>query len=195
MRSVAWERCARPRGFSLLELCAVLVIVGVLVTFSVAAYRREILRAKAAATIQELTQIRLALIRFEADCGGLPPWSKRGGDPGLCYAPAYASGTWGGPYLDRWSGTTPLGGVVVYQARGGPSDVAPASLSVDGLSSDETGVLSPMLDQTFGTDLGSTTRVGTRVIRRRARVLPPTGRPGTVLDPAAPAAPAPASAP
>jgi general secretion pathway protein G len=165
------------RGFSMLELLSVLVIVGVLTAHLVAGYRSAILRAKATATVQELTTIRIGLLLFEADCGGLPSWTQPGGDPGLCYAPTYAVGRWHGPYLRSWPATTPLGGRVVYMGQGGTSDVEPPLLRVDGLSAEKARLLGGMAANAFG-PAGRAGRGGTSF--DRGSVTSIVGTPGNV---------------
>ena len=148
------------RGFTLVETAGLLVVVAILASMMYTGYRHYVIRARAAATVQLLTLIQIAMIRFEADCGGLPRWDGSIGDPGLCYAPADVRDRWGGPYLNSWPQTTPLGGTVVYTGIADSTGESPPQLSVAGLSPQDAEVLSNLARDAFGSHLIPQSGVG-----------------------------------
>jgi general secretion pathway protein G len=160
-RDAAPRAMARQRGWTLTELAATLAVLGILGALGYAEYGRYVMRAKAIATVEQLTVVRIAMIRFEGDCGMRPMPSADGGDPGLSHAPAVPVAGWEGPYLDSWPGTTPLGGHVLYMAAG-PSPGETAALRVDGLSAVAADMLFQTARTTFGDGVEASSQTGAK---------------------------------
>ena len=117
-------------GFTLIEMAVVLTLLGVLTVLVILTTQRLIQRARASATATQMVFMRTALLNLAANCEGLPPTARSGGDPGLTYQPAGAA-CWSGPYLAHWPATTPFGRGTTFQYRG-EAGVA-AQLSVESL--------------------------------------------------------------
>src|SRR5262245_63233575 len=67
--------CARPvaqRGFTLLELMFAVVILGLLTTAGVAGYRMYVVRMETSRALSDISEIQLAVDRFELARGTLP---------------------------------------------------------------------------------------------------------------------------
>jgi prepilin-type N-terminal cleavage/methylation domain-containing protein len=105
------------RGVTLLELLAVLLIIGILSTMATGVYIGESRRARLAATKDLIRQLELAITRYEIDLGSLPPSGSgdlstpaaRNNGSGLLHAALVhsmsgnstvpASPLWRGPYI------------------------------------------------------------------------------------------------
>ncbi|HSC05925.1 MAG TPA: prepilin-type N-terminal cleavage/methylation domain-containing protein [Steroidobacteraceae bacterium] len=66
---------AAQRGFTLLELMFAIVVLGVLSTAGVAGYQRYVARAQTARAVADISEIQLAVDKFELNNGGALPAS------------------------------------------------------------------------------------------------------------------------
>src|SRR5690606_27369396 len=121
----------RRRGFSLMELLLVLVILGVLAALVVPKFANRSQQARETAAKSDVSSIETALGAFEIDNGRYPNTEE--GLQALISAPAGLE-SWRGPYLSRGVPKDPWGNEYVYrypaQLSGGDFDIY--SLGPDG---------------------------------------------------------------
>lgn len=67
------RRTQRTRGFTLVEVMVVVVIIGVLAAMSLPAYRRITMRSKTAAVVNDLRSFSTAFITYSLQNGHYPP--------------------------------------------------------------------------------------------------------------------------
>jgi len=82
---------APRRGFTLLELLLILLIIGILTTLVLPNYRRSQLRAHGADIVTRIEAVNVALKEYEADHDSLPTGTATAG----------AAPAWLRPYLTR----------------------------------------------------------------------------------------------
>jgi len=106
----------RRRGFTLVELLLVLVILGVLAAIVIPKFSGRTQQAKEQAAVTQISTFRTALDAFEVDNGYYP--KGRSGLQDLITQPRDAQ-NWRGPYLqsDRVP-SDPWGGEYVYECPG-----------------------------------------------------------------------------
>jgi general secretion pathway protein G len=106
----------RRRGFTLVELLLVLVILGVLAAIVIPKFSGRTQQAKLQAAITQISTFRTALDAFEVDNGYYP--KGRSGLQDLIVQPRDAQ-NWRGPYMqtDRVP-LDPWGGEYVYECPG-----------------------------------------------------------------------------
>jgi general secretion pathway protein G len=105
----------RRRGFSLMELLLVLVILGVLAALVVPRFANRSQQARETAAKADVSSIETAIGAFEIDNGRYP--STEEGLQALITAPA-ALDAWHGPYLSRGLPKDPWGNEYVYRYPG-----------------------------------------------------------------------------
>jgi general secretion pathway protein G len=103
------------RGFSLMELLLVLVILGVLAALVVPRFANRSQQARETAAKADVSSIETAIGAFEIDNGRYP--STEEGLQALITAPA-ALDAWRGPYLSRGLPKDPWGNEYVYRYPG-----------------------------------------------------------------------------
>lgn len=114
------------RGLTLVEMLAVIVIIGILASIIAPNAVVSIEKSKVAATLADFQAIKGAALGYYADTGSWPPTEASGSDPGLVSKTGNPSG-WNGPYLDRWAVNCPLGNKYTY-SRG---ENLPTGLNMD----------------------------------------------------------------
>lgn len=71
----------RSRGFTLVELCTVLVIIGLLIRVALPNYRNMVRNARAAQVVGDMIAIRAAVFAYYAETGTWPVESATGAIP------------------------------------------------------------------------------------------------------------------
>jgi len=112
------QRRRRPledRGFTLIELMLVLVILAILAGIVVPRFANRSQQAKVTAAGTDIANIEVAIDSFEVDCGRYPTTEE--GLMALMAQPANAKG-WHGPYLKKANPTDPWSNPYVYRYPG-----------------------------------------------------------------------------
>ena len=109
------RRNRAARGFSILELLLVLVIIAILAGIVGVRFAGQSGKAKVSAAEAQITNFSTALKRFEIDTGGFPTTQQ--GLDALYEQPGNLEG-WAGPYLDKRVEADPWGNDWQYKAPG-----------------------------------------------------------------------------
>ena len=118
------------RGFTLLELLVVMVIIGLLAGFVAPRYFSQVGKSQVKAARAQIDALDKALEQFRLDAGRLPTTEE--GLAALNAAPPNMTG-WAGPYLKKAVPADPWGHPYVYAAPGTHSnDFDLSSLGKDG---------------------------------------------------------------
>jgi general secretion pathway protein G len=115
MRQFEPRRKAQRRGFSLIELLLVLVILGILTAIVVPKFAGRSEEARITAAKTAIRNIEFQLEAFEVDCGRYPTEAE--GLEALTEEPADVQ-NWKGPYLSRGVLKDPWGNAFVYVQPG-----------------------------------------------------------------------------
>jgi len=101
----------KQRGFTLLELLVVLLIIGMLVAYVGPKYFGEVGKSQTQVAAAQLEGFGQALDQFRVDTGHYPSASE-----GLAalYAPPGSEPHWNGPYLKKAVPVDPWGNAYVY---------------------------------------------------------------------------------
>jgi general secretion pathway protein G len=105
------------RGFTLIELMVVVLIIALLAGFAAPPVLNKLRGAKVNLAKPKMTFIENALKQFELDCGRLPDESG-GGLEALLTAPPELEDKWRGPYLKQSQLLDPWGNPYLYVREG-----------------------------------------------------------------------------
>lgn len=119
----------RTRGFTLLELLVVLVVLGLLVSIVGPRYFSQLGKSEAKAAQAQLASIAKALDLYRLDVGRYP--STEQGLGALSAAPANEA-RWRGPYLQKAVPADPWGRAYVYKSPGETGEFDLLSYGKDG---------------------------------------------------------------
>jgi general secretion pathway protein G len=117
------------KGFTLLELLVVVVIIGLLATYVGPKYFSQIGKSEQAVAKSQVEAFSRALATYRLDVGDFPTTEQ-----GLAALVAKPEGVvkWNGPYLDRAVPNDPWGRPYTYRNPGSHGDFDIISLGKDG---------------------------------------------------------------
>jgi general secretion pathway protein G len=127
--AVAGHRLSKSRGFTLLELLVVIVIIGLLAGIVVPRYFDTVGKSKAKVARAQMDQFEKALEQYRLDVGVLPTQDQ--GLDALMTVPAGVQ-NWQGPYLKRSVPLDPWGRAYVYKLPPTAKDADIISYGSDG---------------------------------------------------------------
>ena len=119
----------KARGFTLLELLVVVVIIGLLAGFVAPRYFGQVGKSELAVAKAQIDALEKALDQYRLDTGHYPPTEL--GLKALVDKPA-AEPKWSGPYLRKAVPLDPWGKPYVYKAPGEKGDFDLVSYGKDG---------------------------------------------------------------
>lgn len=117
------------RGFTLLEILVVLVIIGLLASFVAPRFFGQIGKSEVKVAVAQLDALEKALDQYRLDTGHYPTTEQ--GLNALVTRPE-GEGRWAGPYLRKGVPVDPWGRSYMYRAPGSKSDFELLSLGKDG---------------------------------------------------------------
>lgn len=117
------------RGFTLLELLVVMVIIGLLAAYVAPRYFSQVGRSEVRSAQAQIAALRNALDAYRLDMGSYP--STEQGLAALSARPQGAA-RWNGPYLQRAVPPDPWGRPYQYRAPGQHGEYDLLSLGKDG---------------------------------------------------------------
>ena len=122
-------RPLRVRGFTLLELLVVMVIIGLLVSYVGPKYFSQVSKSEVKTAKAQIDALEKALDTYRLDTGHYP--SNEQGLSALFVAPSNEP-KWHGPYLKKAVPTDPWGQAYLYRMPGEQAEVEIVSLGTDG---------------------------------------------------------------
>ena len=136
MKKRVRHRPAGPKGFSLIELLLVLVILATLTAIVAPRFAGRSEEARITAAAADISNIETSLESFEVNCGRYP--TEEEGLDALLEQPADLAG-WKGPYLKRGLPKDPWGNAYYYARPGihNKTDYDVYSAGPNGLEGDE----------------------------------------------------------
>jgi len=124
------RKARRARGFTLLELLVVIVIIGLLASYVGPRYFAQLGKSETATARAQLDGLRKALDTYRLDVGRYP--STEEGLVALSVRPAEGSDRWAGPYLSKPVPADPWGHPYQYRSPGASDDYELLSFGKDG---------------------------------------------------------------
>lgn len=118
----------RERGFTLLELLVVMVIIGLLAAYVAPRYFSQIGKSESTVARAQIEAFDKALDQFRLDVGRFPTTEE--GLNALVVKPAIAK--WNGPYLRKAVPDDPWGRPYIYRSPGTKGDYELLSFGKDG---------------------------------------------------------------
>ncbi|OXC74359.1 type II secretion system major pseudopilin GspG [Caballeronia sordidicola] len=119
----------RQRGFTLLELLVVIVIIGLLASYVGPKYFAQVGKSKTTVARSQIDAFSKALDAYRIDVGSLP--SQEDGLAALVTRPSNAP-AWNGPYLSKDVPSDPWGHPYVFHIPGVKGDYDITSYGKDG---------------------------------------------------------------
>lgn len=128
------KTCVRPmprnvRGFTLMELLVVVVIIGLLVALVAPRYFQQIGKSERTAAANQIDALRKATDSYRMDMGRFPRSEE--GLAALVQRPD-GEARWNGPYLQKAVPLDPWGTAYLYRIPGASTDYDIISLGKDG---------------------------------------------------------------
>jgi general secretion pathway protein G len=123
------SKAGATRGFTLLELLVVMVIIGLLAAYVAPRYFSQVGRSEVRSTQAQIAALRNALDAYRLDMGSYPTTEQ--GLAALTTRPQNAA-RWNGPYLQRAVPPDPWGRPYQYRSPGEHGEFDLLSLGKDG---------------------------------------------------------------
>lgn len=120
----------RPRGFTLLELLVVIVIIGLLASYVGPKYFSQIGKSEVTVARAQIEGLEKALDTYRLDMGNYP--SAEEGLAALMVKPADNAGKWNGPYMKKNVPLDPWGHAYQYHNPGSKGGIDIISYGKDG---------------------------------------------------------------
>ena len=121
---------ARVRGFTLLELLVVIVIIGLLAAYVGPKYFSQLGKSEVTIAKAQIEAFEKSLDTYRLDVGRYP--STEEGMAALMAAPPTAGVKWNGPYLKKGVPQDPWGQPYQYRSPGSKGEYEIVSLGRDG---------------------------------------------------------------
>ena len=141
-RPVEGRRRTTSRGFTLLELLVVMVIIGLLAAYVAPRYFAQVGKSETRSAQAQVASLANALDAYRLDVGQYPTTEQ--GLASLTTRPT-GSARWNGPYLQKAVPPDPWGRTYLYKSPGEHGDYDLSSLGKDGQpggSGDDTDIVS-----------------------------------------------------
>jgi general secretion pathway protein G len=122
-------RLLKQRGFTLLELLVVMVIIGLLAGLVGPRYFAQVGKSQTKAARVQIEALEQALEQYRIDVGHFPTVAD--GLAALTVAPA-GEAAWAGPYLKKAVPKDPWGRPFIYQEPGSHAEVDISTFGKDG---------------------------------------------------------------
>lgn len=133
-QSSPWNRERPTRGFTLLELLVVLVVLGLLASLVAPKYFKQLGKSEAKTARAQIEGISKALDLYRLDIGKFPTTEQ--GLAVLTVKPANEP-KWNGPYLQKEVPLDPWGRPYIYKSPGDHGDYDVSTLGKDGVPGGE----------------------------------------------------------